>query len=93
MGGNRFELQTEKNGIKRFISLFADEVSLEQGWYCERFGDRQTTTVIRYVTDLSKSVTGWIFQESPNACQIELLDDALVITIAGLNQLKCPIEN
>ena len=93
VGENRFELETEYNELKRFITFFAADVSFEQGWYCERFGDRRATTVIRYVTDLANSITGWIFQESPNACEIELRDDAFVITIAGLNELKCPIKN
>lgn len=83
IGDGRFQVCIQRSSVERWLTLKADTVTIEQGWYCEQFGKREAGAVIRYVTSLSKGYTGWIMQESSDPPKIEFRDLEFGITMNG----------
>ena len=85
---NLFQIQFRRSDTSRWLTIMADEVSVEQGWFCERFGNRTVNPVVRYLTDITQPHTWWALTETPDTCRIEFLNSSIEITMGGLDKLS-----
>ncbi len=81
----RFRL-AHQSTVRR-ISFVADEVLLEQGWYCSGFGERSPATVVRYVRVKTDQVFGWMLHELSDRPSFEYSASSIQITMDGFKAI------
>lgn len=83
-GLNRhFNFRTRRNGIRRQLTMLADDVTIENGWYCPVFGQRRPAPVLRYVTEVGGGVTGWMLHDLGVDAEMQCSNESFAIMIGA----------
>jgi len=88
-GKHEFSLSFESTRKK--LVIICGSLTVETGWYCEEFGKRQSTNVLRYSSPIELGRIGWILTESGSQCEVECFDSNLAIKIDSLSEFHWPL--
>ena len=83
-----FQIQLQRSDTLRWLTMSADEVTIEQGWFCEQFGKRTANPVVRYLTNITRPYTWWALNETPDTLKIQFLDSLIEITMNGQDKFS-----
>lgn len=78
-----YRIGLQRNGVQRDLTMLADEVTIEQGWYCPAFGQRRLVPVLRYVTEAGEDVTGWMLHELGVDAVIRCSNESVLIKMGN----------
>jgi len=76
--------------VERMLTLASDRVEVLEGWYCPEFGQRHVGAVVRYATDISAGILGWVLHEPGNNPEFEFNENEARITMSG--QPECSLR-
>ena len=81
-----------RDGIKKYLSVIAETVSVESAWYCPEFGKREKTMAIKYISADFKGFVGWILHKPSKVCEIIITNSGLSINLPDNHQFNWAID-